>query len=168
MSKYLETEEEIFFYSHHGYKYACFSNFYPVDFTVDGIKFNCSEQYLMYHKCLTFDKDNICLLSEILNERDPKKIKQFGRSVRNYNEQIWNRIRQNIMIQGLVGKFSQSSELCEILLNTGDKIIYEASKYDRIWGIGYYPSEIVGVSFNNFGMNLLGKSLMETRRLIKI
>ena len=31
-----------------------FSNWYYSDFIVDGILFNCGEQYMMYHKAMTF------------------------------------------------------------------------------------------------------------------
>jgi hypothetical protein len=35
-----------------------------------------------------------------------------------------------------VAKFSQSEELREFLLGTGDAVLVETSPRDRIWGIG--------------------------------
>lgn len=37
--KYLETDIEIYFYSHKIYKYSCFSNFYESYFIEDNIKY---------------------------------------------------------------------------------------------------------------------------------
>ena len=55
------------------------SNFFPTSFCDNyGHTFNCSEQYFMYHKCLTFDKDNSILLNNILSNKSPTKIKAFG------------------------------------------------------------------------------------------
>jgi len=55
----METINAIYFY---GVKndFYYMSNFFLTSFSDDnGNAFNCSEQYFMYHKCLTFDKHNI-------------------------------------------------------------------------------------------------------------
>ena len=78
----METPDAIYFYGHND-KFGYMSNFYRCDFVDDSeIKYNCSEQYLMYHKCLLFDKTNIKMLENILNETSPTKIKSFGRQVK--------------------------------------------------------------------------------------
>ena len=33
---------------------SVFSNFYPCQFQLEGKTWNCSEQYFMYHKAMTF------------------------------------------------------------------------------------------------------------------
>ena len=37
----------------------------------NNISFNCSEQYLMYHKCKLFDPNNIQMLQQILDKKLP-------------------------------------------------------------------------------------------------
>ena len=62
-------------------------------------------------------------------------------------------------------KFSQNDKLLEYMLNTKNKILVEASPYDRIWGIGMKfndPRALTPSEWN--GLNLLGKCLMKVRQ----
>lgn len=171
MAGYLETDTEIFFYGHTNNMYACFSNFYQCNFQeineINTTIFNCSEQYFMYYKCLLFNPDNKELLNNIINETSPYKIKKYGRQVQNYDDNVWSQNRFNIMKNALLLKFTQNKDLKIKLLNTGDKIIYEASKFDKIWGIGYFCSQITEKSREKFGLNLLGICLMQIRDELK-
>lgn len=162
MSSELETHDEIYFYSHRSGKYACFSNFYPATFNENGVIFNCSEQYFMYQKCLLFDPENKELLAKILASTDPAKIKNFGRQVKNFNEHIWKNSRESAMYSAVTLKFSQNSKLKKILLDSGNKMLYEASQQDKIWGIGFYAGDALS-NRHKFGMNLLGKCLARVR-----
>lgn len=157
----------IYFYSHNFGDYKCFSNFYQSKFNIDNLNFNCSEQYFMYIKCLTFEPENQNLQKQILEEHDPSKIKSYGRMIKNYNEKKWNFIRYDVMKTALINKFSQNEDLRNILLSTKNKKLYEASKYDKIWGIGFSKDQIKNVSESEYGQNLLGKCLMEVRELFK-
>ncbi len=84
----METLAEIYFYGHNG-EYGYMSNFYPCTITHENVTFNCSEQFLMYVKAKTFEPDNITLHKQILKESNPKKIKNLGRKVANYDELVW-------------------------------------------------------------------------------
>ena len=159
----METENEIYFYGLKN-KFGFMSNFYNSHFKDNNdISFTCSEQYFMYHKCLTFDSDNQLLLSSILKETSPTTIKKLGREVKNYNEKIWNEKRYNIMVDALRFKFNQNEIIKQKLLETKPKILYEASKKDRIWGIGYYDKDALLMDKSKFGTNLLGQALMKIR-----
>ena len=48
-------------------------------------------------------------------------------------------------------------------MKTKPKILYEASKYDKIWSIGFYAEKAINENKNNFGLNLLGKVLKNIR-----
>ena len=54
-------EKGIYFYGVKG-EYGVFSNFYKCNMECfinnNIIHFNCSEQYFMYYKCITFDPTN--------------------------------------------------------------------------------------------------------------
>ena len=64
---------------------------------------------------------------------------------------------------------SQEKLLKEFLLSTGDKILVEASPYDKIWGIGM-KEDTPGIynPVNWKGENLLGFALMEVRDRLKV
>ena len=137
----METETEIYFYNLKN-KFDYMSNFYKTNFTdKDGIKYICSEQYFMYHKCKTFDPNNNILLQTILTEKSATKIKKCGRQLQNYDDTIWKEKRYNIMLEALRLKFNQNEIIKQKLLETKPKILYEASKNDKIWGIGFYDNE---------------------------
>ena len=65
----------------------------------------------------------------------PRAIKQYGRQVANYNDTIWNGIRQIVVYKGLLAKFSQNEALRENLRKTGSAILAECAVKDRGWGI---------------------------------
>ncbi len=115
-------------------EYGAFSNWYPSKFVVDGICFTSMEQFMMYRKAVWFQDHEIA--EQILATEDAARIKELGRMVAGYEDSIWSGIRQMVVYEGLIKKFSQNSELCEQLLNTGDAILAECAVKDRIWGIG--------------------------------
>ena len=128
----METATDIYFYGMTN-KFSYMSNFYNTNFIdKDGIKYNCSEQYLMYHKCKTFDIQNKKLLTAILTETSAATIKKYGRQVQHYDDTIWNEKRYNIMLEALKLKFNQNQIIKQKLLETKPKLLYEASKFDKI------------------------------------
>lgn len=70
-------------------------------------------------------------LSEILQCHNPRKAKALGRKVQNFDEDVWNEARYEIVLEGNRLKFSQNEGLKEILLSTGDLDIAEAAPNDR-------------------------------------
>jgi ribA/ribD-fused uncharacterized protein len=66
-----------------------------------------------------------------------------------------------------LAKFQQNLTLREFLLDTGDRILVEASPVDKIWGIGLaadHPDALFPEKWP--GLNLLGIALMEVRSKI--
>jgi len=152
----------LFFFRPSGYD-GYLSNFYPSVFSIDKIVFTCSEQAFMYHKCKYFDENNDTLLSEILHETNPNKIKKLGRSVRNFDDVKWNQVKYDVMLKCVRNKFIQNHNIKEKLLETHPKQLYEASPWDKIWGIGYDKETAIRKNPNRYGQNLVGKVLMEIR-----
>ena len=104
----------------------------------------------------------------ILKESSQGVIKKLGRRVKNFDEKEWDKNKMNIIINGNIFKFSQNKELKKFLLETGDKILVEASPTDKIWGIGMDQKNPDIYNPNNWkGLNLLGFSLMHVRDIIK-
>ena len=65
-------------------------------------------------------------------------------------------------MDGEKGK-GMGATLAEVLLATGEREIVEASPMDRIWGIGFGERKAEEVGRERWGLNLLGKALMEVR-----
>lgn len=142
------------------------SNWYPSSFTLDGIAFSSMEQYMMYRKAVCFG--DTTLAAHILAEIDAAEIKSLGRQVSDYDENMWNGIRQIVVYEGLLAKFSQNNDLKVKLKSTGDAVIAECAVKDRIWGIGLSmkdPDRFVKTKWK--GQNLLGYSLMMVRERLQ-
>jgi ribA/ribD-fused uncharacterized protein len=166
LDKY-RNSEYLPFYSHNdrfGDK-AVFSNFYPAKFTIDGIEFNCSEQYMMYKKAELFNDTFIA--NKILSIDNPVVIKACGRQVKKFDKDIWEENSLSIVTKGCYAKFSQNIRLKNILLDTKDKLLIEATKNDYIWGIGFNVTDFRVVSREEWGKNWLGICLMRVRDILK-
>lgn len=138
------------------------SNWYLSKFTIDEVNFSSMEQYRMYKKALCFKDMEIA--NKILATEDVSKIKTLGRLVTNYNENYWNGVRQIIIYNGLLAKFSQNEDLKEKLKATGNAIIAECAVRDKIWGIGLSMKDSKRLDRDQWkGQNLLGYALMMVR-----
>ena len=144
---------------------TCLSQWYPCEFVVDGVTYTSAEQYMMAEKSKLFgDKE---IRTQILNTSDPRKCKALGRKVKNFNKDLWNQNKIQIVSKGNQEKFMQNDVLKQFLLSTGDKVLVEASPTDRIWGIGLgknNPDALDPAKWR--GKNLLGFSLMNVRESI--
>ena len=146
-------------------KYGWLSNWYLSDFKVGDVSFSSMEQYMMYEKAVVFEDFNIA--GKILETQNAGAIKQYGRQVADYNDIIWNGIRQIIVYKGLLAKFSQNEKLHENLKKTGSAILAECAVKDRIWGIGLSMNDPDRFDMNKWnGQNLLGFSIMQVRKQI--
>ena len=95
---------------------------------------------------------------------DVAKIKNLGRLVANYNESRWNGVRQIIVFEGLIEKFSQNENLKKLLKATGNSILAECAVRDKIWGIGLSMQDPDRLQIDKWkGQNLLGYALMTVR-----
>ena len=138
------------------------SNWYPSPFTLDGIAFSSMEQYMMYRKAVCFGDDKVA--AQILVTEDVAEIKTLGRFVSGYDESLWNGVRQIVVYEGLLAKFSQNSELWEQLKKTGNTVLAECAVKDRIWGIGLSMHDSDRLDRAKWqGQNLLGYALMMVR-----
>ena len=138
------------------------SNWFLSDFYIGDNSFSSMEQYMMYKKAVCFNDDAIA--AQILVTKDVAKIKQLGRLVSNYNECVWSGVRQIIVYQGLLEKFSQNEDLRIKLKKTENAILAECAVKDCIWGIGLSMNDIRRFDISMWkGQNLLGYTLMMVR-----
>jgi ribA/ribD-fused uncharacterized protein len=140
---------------------SCFSQWWEDPFTVDGKTYLSAEHWMMVKKAKLFDKE---MMDEILSASSPALAKKLGRKIKNFDSKIWNEEKYEIVIQGNIHKFSQNEEIQTFLLHTNDRILVEASPYDRIWGIGMSQNHDNSSNPKLWeGENLLGFALMEAR-----
>lgn len=138
------------------------SNFSAANFVINGIQFNRSEQYYAYQKAIHFNDPNIA--DAILKTTFPGHQKKLGRSIETFKAKEWCKVMCTHMYDACYAKFSQNEKLKQILLNTKDTILAEASPYDNIWGIGLPQDDPRAWSKSTWrGSNLLGEVLMQVR-----
>ena len=106
------------------------SNWYYSDFSIDDVEYTSMEQYMMYQKAIRFQ--DISIAEEILATQDVAQIKELGRSVSGYNDNIWSGIRQIVVYEGLKAKFAQNDNLRRQLVETQGAILAECAVKDCI------------------------------------
>ncbi|WP_225627626.1 NADAR family protein [Streptomyces werraensis] len=145
---------------------SCLSQWWPSPFTVDGVEYATAEHWMMAAKARLFDDTEG--ERRVLAAGHPSEAKKAGRLVRGFDEEIWRRERFGIVMEGSVHKFAAHGELRSFLLNTGDRVLVEASPVDRVWGIGLAAdAEAANDPTRWRGPNLLGFALMEARRRLR-
>ena len=138
------------------------SQWYRCSFTSGGHTFGCAEQYMMHGKAVLFGDAEVA--AEILAADHPRKHKALGRKVRGFDDAVWKREREAIVLAGNRAKFTQDPTLHEQLLATRGTTLVEASPYDRIWGIGLSATDPRAQDPGQWrGQNLLGRILTALR-----
>jgi ribA/ribD-fused uncharacterized protein len=141
---------------------GCLSQWWPAPFTVGGVTYATAEHWMMAGKARLFgDTQAERLAVEAVH---PKAAKDAGRTVRGFDQAVWERERFALVTEGSVRKFAAHPELRDFLLATGARVLVEASPVDRIWGIGLAADDERTEDPTAWrGLNLLGFALMEAR-----
>lgn len=138
------------------------SNWYASEFDLDGIHFTSVEQYIMYRKCMLFG--DTASAKAVLAAKTPDQQKAIGKKAGGYIENVWNGIRQMVVLEGLMAKFSQNEDLKQDILDTGDSWLVECAGQDKIWACGIHLDDEKRKDASNWsGTNILGFALMEIR-----
>lgn len=143
-----------------------FSQWHLQDFTVDGIVYNCAEQFMMAQKARLFgDKETE---AKIMASTSPKEQKALGRLVANFDPEIWNANAKAIVFRGNYAKFTQNPDLLAKLAATDGTTLVEASPWDKIWGIGLDADDPRASDRSTWlGTNWLGETITDVREALK-
>lgn len=144
---------------------GCLSQWWPAPFTVDARRFATAEHYMMWCKATLFGDH--AAARKILEAPHPHAAKALGGRVTDFDQQVWDEHRVPIVVAGNVAKFCQHRLLGDFLVNTGRRILVEASPVDRIWGIGLTRDHPAAADPGQWrGLNLLGFALMQVRAIL--
>lgn len=138
-------------------KYEFLSNFYESPFTWRGNTYPTVEHAFQAAKTLDPIKRSL-----ICQAPTPGRAKRMGRKVPLRPD--WEDIKEQIMYECVLAKFSQSISLMLALLATGNEELVEGTTgwCDNIWGNCECPKCI-----NIEGQNKLGKILMRVRKELR-
>jgi N-glycosidase YbiA len=135
------------FYSTTG-EHGCFSNFFRSRIFLDGKHWRTTEHYFQAMKYKGTPREE-----EVRNAKTPAEAANLGRSRKYPLRKDWESVKESVMREALVAKFTQHAELRAILLGTGDALLVEHTVNDSYWGDGGDGS----------GKNRLGHLLMSVR-----
>ena len=141
---------------------AYLSNFYKAPLNIDGITYQCVEQYFTAEKARTFHDHHT--VSRIMDSDKPSEMKYLGKTTKGFNQKTWDEKASTVMLNGLRAKFQQNQKIQDKLVSTDDKLLAEASKNDNVWGIGLAMSDENAFNKDKWqGRNQLGNLLMKVR-----
>lgn len=145
---------------------SCLSQWFPAGFALDGNHYATAEHYMMARKALLFN--DFAAYDRIRAATHPNEAKRIGREIVGFEAATWNDRRVAIVVAGNLAKFGQNPALKTFLLNTGDRVLVEASPLDRIWGIGLAGDDPKAEQPEQWrGLNLLGFALMQVRQHLR-
>ena len=155
------TEEFVFFWG------GICSQWYSSWFEIDGQKYSCAEQYMMYKKALLFEDEDVA--NAIMRTQNPMEQKALGRKVRGFNKDKWEEVCREYVYEANYAKFTQNPDLLFELVSYGDREIVEASPEDPIWGIGMHETNPDIFDRTKWkGTNWLGEAIMRVRDTLKV
>jgi ribA/ribD-fused uncharacterized protein len=133
-------------------EYGCFSNFSPHRIRLKGKIWPTSEHYFQAQKFAgTPDEE------EVRQAKSPMVAARMGRSRKRPLRKDWESVKDSLMHEAVLAKFTQHADLREMLLATGDRKIIEHTENDTYWGDGGDGS----------GKNRLGQILMRVRQELR-
>lgn len=124
-------------------EYRFLSNFYERQVTIDGLTFENTEAAFHSYKQPSRREEFVGLTA--------KEAKRLGRSVTLRDD--WEEIKDSVMFNVCMAKFSQHEDIKQALLKTGNADLIEGNTWnDTYWGV-----------CNGKGRNKLGQILMLIR-----
>lgn len=132
-------------------RFEFLSNFYEAPLEYDGLQFGSGEAAFQAQKCTNRNEK----LS--FQTMRPSEAKRAGRKV--LLRPDWEQVKLQLMEEIVRAKFTQNTDLAQMLLATEDRLIQEGNTWhDVFWGVDIKSGE---------GENHLGKILMNLRNELR-
>jgi ribA/ribD-fused uncharacterized protein len=129
-----------------------FSNFARYPIRMAGKTWPTSEHYFQAQKYAGTPREE-----EILQAKTPALAARLGRDRKVKMRGDWESVKDQVMQEVVLAKFTQHEELRLLLLSTGDETLVEHTEKDAYWGDGGDGS----------GKNMLGQVLMRVREILR-
>lgn len=131
--------------------YYFMSNFYPFNLIYNGIEYQNTEAAFQAQKCKYLPERNQ------FSKLNPSEAKRLGRHVELRPD--WEQVKDGIMFNIVLTKFSSDEYLAFKLLETGEKELMEGNTWnDTYWGVDLDTMQ---------GKNKLGLILMKVRDVLR-
>ena len=145
------------------------SNFHPANFTVNGVHYTSSEQFIQHTKALLFN--DYATAKKIIDATNAMECKELSREILNFEKTTWEENAKSKCKPGIFQKFYQNSCLRDVLIHcTGDKQIIESAK-DKFWGTGIPLQDDDCLNPRKWlsrGPGIMGEILTEIREELQI
>ncbi|WP_437553485.1 NADAR family protein [Sorangium sp. So ce367] len=135
-----------------GDAHGCFSNFSRHPVTLKGKVWPTSEHYFQAQKFPGTEHEEV-----IRNAPGPGEAARMGRQRSRPLRPDWEQVKDDVMREVVLAKFTQHEDLRRALLDTGDAELVEHTANDAYWADGGDGS----------GRNMLGIILMEVRAQLR-
>ena len=131
--------------------YYFMSNFYPFKLIYNGIEYQNTEAAFQAQKC------KYLLERNQFSKLNPSEAKRLGRRVELRPD--WEQVKDGIMYNIVLTKFSSDEYLAYKLLETGEEVLMEGNTWkDTYWGVDLDTMQ---------GKNKLGLILMKVRDVLR-
>ena len=146
------TDQSIIYFYSVSDEYGEFSNFAAYSIKLKGKRWPTSEHYFQGQKF-----QDAGHREEVRRAKTPMLAARIGRDRKKKLRRDWESIKDNVMREAVMAKFTQHDAVRELLLATGQAKIVEHTANDAYWGDGGDGS----------GQNMLGRILMEVRAKLR-
>ncbi len=133
-------------------EYGYFSNFAPYPILIERKLWPTSEHFFQAQKFAGTDYEDL-----VRSAKSPMLAANMGRDRRYPLRPDWELVKDEIMREAVLAKFTQHDDLKVLLLGTDNSVIVEHTKNDAYWGDGG----------DGTGRNMLGVILMDTREALR-
>ena len=140
------------------------SNHFESPFILNGVRYNCGEQYFMAMKARTFEDSESP--QRIMQTTSPVAQKAIGRTIKGFNATKWYRESPDILYPGLLARFEQNEHCKAALLGTGRRRLGEATT-EAPWGTGKRLNDLDALDQSKWSdMNIIGDLLERIRNTL--
>ena len=147
------TPDRIEFYRASEVPFGCFSNFSLHPIVINSRLFPTTEHYFQSMKFAHSPSD----FEEVAAASEARQAASMGRQRNRPLRPDWETVKDRIMYEAVLAKFTQHKDLASVLLSTGNATIVEHTNNDSYWADGG----------DGTGKNMLGVTLMQVRKVLK-
>ena len=142
-----------------------FSNWFPCSLKYKNTTFKSLEHAYLHTMAKSFKDDTMA--TEIIKAPDAQSAKILSYSIKDFNADVWNEKKADVMKSLLKIKFVKNSEHANQLLKTGNKRLAETGR-GSYYSCGMYITDNDVLDTSKWGGNNLGLMLQSIRNDLRV